>query len=445
MSVCELDGRERLALPDAITRPVIYDITRLVTRALNTTPNGIDRVDFALARHFLSRGDQNAALVCTALGPRIASAADAYRTIVDIETYWNEFVDLKRDLVYERVVAAFDAPVAANRGAPRVKRAGWEFVAENWRAMRRWAFRLGAPIGEAPSGAVYLNASQFLVDKGWFLHWLDDRPDVKPAFFVHDLLPIDSPEFFRPAEPLKHLQAMRNVSRLAAGAIVGSNAVACKLSAFAAREGRDELSVCVARLPVAQVFASPAPIDERLAARSYFVVCGTIEPRKNHLTLLNVWRDLASRMGDSTPKLVIVGKRGWLNENVIDLLERSDLLRPHVIEAAGLSTPGLRSLFAGARAVLMPSFGEGFGLPVAEALAVGAPVIASDIEAFREIGGDVLDYLDPLDGVGWRDAVMAYCGPASNRRAEALARLSLLAPADNAAFFAAIDAFIARL
>ncbi|PWB79672.1 MAG: glycosyltransferase family 1 protein [Methylocystaceae bacterium] len=429
----------------APSRPVVYDVTRLVTRALNPTPNGIDRVDFALARHFLSGEGDHAALICTALGPRLASAADAYRTIVDIETYWNEYIAPARDEVYESLVAALDGGPRAARGALRVKRSGLDSIAANWRAMRNWALRLGRPIGEVPAGAIYVNASQFLLDKAWFLRWLGDRPDVKPCFFVHDLLPIETPEFFRPGEPPKHLAAMRNVSRLAAGAIVGSNTVARRLRAFAARNGREDLPLCVASLPISPVFEARRPVDARLEGRRYFVVCGTIEPRKNHLTLLNVWRELAWRFGPATPKLVVIGKRGWHNENVLDLLERCEALRPHVIEAAGLSTPALRNLFAGARAVLTPSFDEGFGLPVAEAAAAGAPVIASDIEVFREIGGDALDYIDPLDGLGWRDAIIDYAGPGSKRRADALARAGTIRRDDGASFFAKADAFLAGL
>jgi glycosyltransferase involved in cell wall biosynthesis len=61
----------------------------------------------------------------------------------------------------------------------------------------------------------------------------------------------------------------------------------------------------------------------------------------------------------------------------------------------------------------MPSFAEGYGMPVAEALSVGTPVICSDIAALREVGGLVPDYLDPLDGPGWRAAILdhATLGP----------------------------------
>ncbi len=68
----------------------------------------------------------------------------------------------------------------------------------------------------------------------------------------------------------------------------------------------------------------------------YFVVCSTIEPRKNHLLLLHVWRELVRRDGADAPKLVIVGSRGWKFEAVAALLDRSPALRGHVVEVSGL-------------------------------------------------------------------------------------------------------------
>ena len=91
--------------------------------------------------------------------------------------------------------------------------------------------------------------------------------------------------------------------------------------------------------------------------------------------------------GASSPRLVLVGHRGWENENVIDVLERSRGLAPFLVEASGLSDAGLASLVRGATAVVGPSSVEGFGLPVAEALSLGVPVIASDISAHKEVGG----------------------------------------------------------
>ena len=98
-------------------------------------------------------------------------------------------------------------------------------------------------------------------------------------FYVHDLLPIDYPEFFWPGEPERQALRLRAICRHGAGAIVGAQAVARRLQAFAAEQGRGELKICVARPPVSRAFAAAEAPDPRLEGVSYFVVCGTIEPR----------------------------------------------------------------------------------------------------------------------------------------------------------------------
>lgn len=72
----------------------------------------------------------------------------------------------------------------------------------------------------------------------------------------------------------------------------------------------------------------------------------------------------------------------------------------------------------------MPSFAEGFGLPVVEALVHGLPVLCSDIPVFREVGGQVPEFIDPLDGLGWQAAIEAYCPDDSPERSAQLARLA---------------------
>jgi glycosyltransferase involved in cell wall biosynthesis len=155
----------------------------------------------------------------------------------------------------------------------------------------------------------------------------------------------------------------------------------------------------------------------------YFIVLGTIEPRKNHMLLLNLWGRLATTMPEP-PRLLVIGARGWENEQVVDILERSRRLHGLVEEHNRLDDSGVGALLTQARAVLVPSFVEGFGLPLAEALASGVPVICSDIPEFREIGRDTPDYLDPLDLMAWRDQVVDYSRADSRRRAAQLQRLA---------------------
>jgi glycosyltransferase involved in cell wall biosynthesis len=98
-------------------------------------------------------------------------------------------------------------------------------------------------------------------------------------------------------------------------------------------------------------------------------------------------------------------------------------LRGHVAELGTVPDTRLTALLRGARALLMPSFAEGFGLPVAEALAHGTPVLCSDLPALREAGGPVPEYLDPLDTPGWYSAVLDYAADASPRRLAQQGRL----------------------
>ena len=160
------------------------------------------------------------------------------------------------------------------------------------------------------------------------------------------------------------------------------------------------------------------------AASPYFVCIGTIEPRKNHLLLLHLWRHMARRRSPGTPRLVLIGQRGWENENIVDLIDRCAALTGLVEEHNTLPDRELRPLLRGARALLSPAFVEGYGLPIAEALGLGVPVICSDIAAFREVGGDAPDFLDPLDGTGWLQAIADYAAPDAPRRAAQLARLA---------------------
>jgi glycosyltransferase involved in cell wall biosynthesis len=168
------------------------------------------------------------------------------------------------------------------------------------------------------------------------------------------------------------------------------------------------IALLAEHLPVSPIFCKGAEKDYSIGSVPYFVITGSIEPRKNHLLLLNVWKELVLREASTAPKLIIVGTRRGRCSEVTDTLDRSRLLKRHVIEVAGLSTPSLHRLLGNACALLMPSFAEGFGLPIIEALALGTPVIASDLPAHREAGGDAATYLSPIDGLGWLSEIQAH-------------------------------------
>jgi glycosyltransferase involved in cell wall biosynthesis len=257
---------------------------------------------------------------------------------------------------------------------------------------------------------------------------------------IHDLIPLLHPEYARQGQAEKHRRRIATTARLADAILVNSAATAADLEPWLS--GRDTpLPIRVAPLGIVTPEVQAPPV----ALRPYFVVLGTIEPRKNHLLLLNLWRQMAATLGPAAPRLVVIGRRGWENENIIDMLERCAAIDGLVEETGPLPDREVASLLRGARALLFPSFAEGFGLPLAEALALGVPVIASDLPALREVGGAVPDYLDPLDGAGWRNAVVDYARPDSAARRAQLARLPGWTPPSWSKHFAIVDGVLDTL
>nr|WP_232372363.1 glycosyltransferase [Acuticoccus mangrovi] len=179
-----------------------------------------------------------------------------------------------------------------------------------------------------------------------------------------------------------------------------------------------------------------------LVRTPYFLIISTIEARKNHLLLLNIWQRLVAEFGDAAPKLIIAGKRGWEAQTTLAMLDRARALDRHVYEAGAVPDEALDVLRRNATALLMPSFVEGFGMPVTEALAVDTPVIASDIPVFREVVGDAAELIDPTDGPAWRAAILDYAAPDSPRRAAALARAQRFAAPTWQSHFARVAPFL---
>jgi len=429
----------------------VYDITRLVTRMLNKTPNGIDRVDFAYANHFLAAGnDGNAGVMTTLLGPRLFSRTASLAAVEGIGVHWGEADDPQEDAAYRKIVAALgERPSGIASQGARIERRRSGQAAGTWRWMRTH----GAPTGQSlvrhvPENACYLNVSQFPLWISRYFRWLEQRPDVKAVFFLHDLLPIERPEFFPPAEEPRYHARLANVAHYGHAVITSSQVCKEGFQRALAERGRPTIPILALPLPVSPIFHERAAVPFELEKEVYFICCGTIEPRKNHLLLLHLWRQLAEKLGPVTPKLVLIGNRGWENENAVDLLERCPVLQGHVIEASGLSTPALKRLLDGARALLMPSFAEGYGLPVAEALAAGVPVIASDIPVFREIGGETgseaITYLPPLAGDRWLEAILN--ASENQRHVPQLATPGKRTPPWNwTSYFRALDDFLADL
>ena len=407
------------------------DVTRIATRVIGSAPTGIDRVEYAYATEILrkSSGIDAISVITTPLFTGAIRKPVIEDVLRRVALAWKLDRSPREDPIYRALKDYLETPAGLDRtqsfrvrGVPLLQRARDQAifpVRSLMRArvrLRRWIER-GA---DQPS--FYLNSSHTQLEKLERFTWTIPAA-MRCVFFIHDLIPIDFPEFVSPGSCARHEGRMDTVSRLASGIIVNSNYTARSVAAYLESRNIDPPPIEVIPLGVTEWFLDKSKLDPPQPEVPYFVAVSTIEPRKNMLFLFAAWRRLIKILGPATPRLVIVGSRGWENENVIDVLERSRGLAPFLVEASGLSDAGLASLMRGATALVAPSSVEGFGLPVAEALSLGVPVIASDIPAHREVGGNFATLLDPIDGVAWVSTLKDFSQAGSKRlrRSAALA------------------------
>lgn len=247
--------------------------------------------------------------------------------------------------------------------------------------------------------------------------------------FIHDLIIIYYSEYFLPVNHQEQIAWMKRLLSLNPRLIANSGETRKYIERFARENHRRAASITTAFIGVEPCFLSRKDSGITASDRNYFVVISTIEPRKNHLLLLNLWRELAQQKSiNPMPELYLIGKRGWENENVVDMVERCKPLQGLVHEAANLNDAELISLLRGSRALLYPSFCEGWGMPVVESLTVGIPVICSDIPELRESGQNIPDYIHPIDGRRWQETILDYCRPDSPLRAAQLERIQSFHP-----------------
>lgn len=144
--------------------------------------------------------------------------------------------------------------------------------------------------------------------------------------------------------------------------------------------------------PVATADSASARL--RLGVADEFILfVGTVEPRKNLVTLVRAFEELTRRT-ELRPQLVIAGQKGWLTDELFALIEQSGL-GPRILFTGYIPDEDLAALYSSCRVCVYPSLYEGFGLPVIEAFACGTPVLTSLTTSLPEVAGDAALLVDP--------------------------------------------------
>ncbi|HEY9723234.1 MAG TPA: glycosyltransferase family 1 protein [Oscillatoriaceae cyanobacterium] len=154
--------------------------------------------------------------------------------------------------------------------------------------------------------------------------------------------------------------------------------------------------------------ATPSAEIAPLLERPFVLFVSTIERRKNHETLYRAYTRLIDQGVENLPLLVFVGMPGWGVQDLLADLRLDPRIQPYLRVLNHLSDDDLGLLYRHATFTAFPSLFEGWGLPIAESLAYGKFCLASRTSSIPEVGGDLLEYLDPWNVGAWAERVAYY-------------------------------------
>lgn len=224
---------------------------------------------------------------------------------------------------------------------------------------------------------------------------------VTVKFLLHDLLPIQMPEFFPPGNEEGFTQWLRSITATD-GVICVSRTVADELRGWMDQHGPSRerpLQIGWSHngadidnsAPSRGVPEDAPEVLAKLEERPSFLMVGTLEPRKGYADTLDVF-DALWQQGEDI-NLVLVGKMGWKVEALAERIKSHPEYNQRLFWLDGISDEYLDKVYSTCNCLIAASYGEGFGLPLIEAAQKGMPIIARDIPVFREVAGEYATYL----------------------------------------------------
>jgi len=248
-----------------------------------------------------------------------------------------------------------------------------------------------------------------IATESYIVPYLHDPYKLKVAIVVHDLVAFKS--------PAKHQLRARWIERFTLKNAVKKSRWIFTVSEYTKKDliqrypnlNLDEKTIVV-YAGVRDIFARKMDANKIVSVQrrynldpDYLMMAGTLEPRKNILGALEAY-SLLSPKNQQRFRFVIVGKKGWYYKQIFQKVKDLNLmLRVKFLEY--IPDDDLVTLMQGSKIFLFPSFYEGFGLPILEAMLCGVPVLASRVTSIPELGVDAIHYADPSDVVDIADGI----------------------------------------
>lgn len=230
---------------------------------------------------------------------------------------------------------------------------------------------------------------------------LKERIGFQLVALIYDVIPFVAPQFMARGQAARVARWQVNTLWSADLVLAISQHGRADLQRFCEFTGSPCPPIEVVRLGdhtgLGAVEDEERPGSELVGDQPFVLAVGTIEVRKNHLLLYQVWAQLAEELGDELPRLVFAGSPGWLAGDMAYLVRTDPRTRDRIVFLQDVNDRQMRWLYRYCLFTMYPSFYEGWGLPVAESLGHGKYCIASNSSSIPEIGGDLVGMHDPRD------------------------------------------------
>jgi glycosyltransferase involved in cell wall biosynthesis len=262
-----------------------------------------------------------------------------------------------------------------------------------------------------------LDLNTHMIDAMHEFHARLQSRGINLYFIVYDILLVQHPEWWPKGTSVIFEAWLRSISEVASGLFCISEAVAEEVRAWLKLNPPQRLSC-----PMVSSFHLGADVENSLPSKGMpegaqdvldalnvnpsFLMVGTIEPRKGHAQALAAFEHLWEQ--DMDVNLVIVGKRGWLVDKLVDRLSQHQELNRRLFWLEGISDEFLEKVYAASTCLLVASEGEGFGLPLIEAAQYNKPFIARDIPVLREVAGEHAFYFKGLTPKELADTIISW-------------------------------------
>jgi glycosyltransferase involved in cell wall biosynthesis len=230
--------------------------------------------------------------------------------------------------------------------------------------------------------------------------------------FIHDILPITASEYFQVRESWIFAKAISAALTFADFILTTSDYNKTSLVEHMASRKLVPLPIHTVplghELSIATAESRISGIVAGIASTDYVLCVGTIEARKNPAYLFNIWKKMLASGRPDIPRLVFVGRMGWLVQDFLNQLKASKYLDGRIVVLNNATDVELELLYRNCILTMFPSFVEGWGLPVGESLAHGKACLCSATGGIPSVAGEFVDYIDPYNVGDGFDHLLRY-------------------------------------